>query len=241
MNARRKSALAGGLGVLAAAVWIPQFLARGGGAPIVQLEVGAEPIPDASEVPPASSEAEPVESADAPAAGEPADTAHEEAAPETEVAAEPVTSEEMGRISALEEELQALEPRDFGQELAALFARLDAGDEGVDEPVSIPLLEPAEDAGEDARTWLAAFAEQNPLVGLVYRPDRSAALLGHRVVRSGDILLGGKVTVVAIGPGWVELAHEGESAVVELNAFRARSGTDDGVQQQAPSTAEGGA
>jgi hypothetical protein len=76
----------------------------------------------------------------------------------------------------------------------------------------------------DDEAWLARFAAENPLSGLIHGTDKSAALLGHRVVRPGERLEGGRVGVLAIGPGWIELEHGSARLVLELPAFRARGG-----------------
>lgn len=210
MKAKHKSILAGGLGALATVVWVPQLLSGGSGEEPVADEVSAE-LPDGAQ--------------EAPDASDP--TAAEEESPQEEA---PRTSEEeqgvagsAGRLAALEESLGALARRDSG-DLAALLARLEAGDERdpLEESLFVPDVDPVA-TGEDARAWLEEFAGKNPLTGLIHGPDRSAALLGHRVVRPGEALLGGRITVVAIGPGWVELASEGAQLRVELPAFRARS------------------
>lgn len=153
------------------------------------------------------------------------------------------------QLGSLEESLAELDAARGGTDLGALLARLADGSPSEDlVPVAERLI--GMESELDPRTELEAFAARNPLSGVLYGSDRSAALLGHRVVRAGDALAGGRITVAGIGPGWVELDASGTRLRVELPAFQARgAGTlplqvpvaaPAAVQQPATAGAQGG-
>lgn len=191
MNFRRKSVLAGGLGALAASVWVPQLLSLEADPKSLSQESPAETAPEGR------SETEHV--------------ASEESAP----------AGVLEQLGSLEEDLAQLEAMRGTSDLEALLARLETGSRTEE---SAPPLEADSfaPAPEDPRAELEAFSDRNPLLGLIHGSDRSVALLGHRVVRTGDVLAGGRITVGAIGPGSVELTAGSAHLVVELPAFQAR-------------------
>lgn len=149
---------------------------------------------------------------------------------------------EAGALDDLEREVEALDRGRERLDLAGLLASLRT-EAGVVETRGAPGMQ-----GGRALDTLADFARGNTLSGIFYGPDRAVALLGHRVVKTGDALAGGRVRVGTIGPDGVELISEEQSIVVELPAFRAGArgtpvmadGAAPGAEQPAsePSAAE---
>ncbi len=90
---------------------------------------------------------------------------------------------------------------------------------------------------------LASFAAENPLTGIVYGENDAVAMVGHRVVRSGDRIDGGRVLVAEVGRGWVRLARGAEEIVLDLPPFtaRARSVVSDGGEGDGEGGGGGGA
>jgi hypothetical protein len=194
MNGKQKSWLAGGLGSLAALVWVPQLLSLAGHEPPALPELSAEePLEQPVEAsPPAAAEALP------------------SPAPATEAAMP------MARLSQLEESLNALAHQDSATGLDALLAHLDPSS-------TAPAPAEALDLDRlRARKRLEDFAALEPFTGLVLGPNDAAALFGHRVVRAGDSLAGGEIRVLSIRAQGVELGNAGASLLVELPAFCAR-------------------
>ncbi len=135
-------------------------------------------------------------------------------------------------LGSLEERMAELDSARGATDLGALLARLADGSPGEESAAAEALFAPRPEL--DPRTELEAFASRNPLTGVIHGSDRSAALLGHRVVRQGDALAGGRITVAGIGPGWIELAADGAHLLVELPAFQARGGGTIPIQARAP-------
>lgn len=154
----------------------------------------------------------------------PADGAGEESASSTPSAAgETVPAGALEQLGSLEERLAELDAARGATDIGALLARLGSGSLSEDPaPRTEQLFAP--EAELDPREELESFASRNPLTGVIHGPDRSAALLGHRVVRVGDVLAAGRITVAGIGPGWIELAAGPARLQVELPAFQARGG-----------------
>lgn len=199
MNAMKKSWLAGGLGTLAACVWLPQFLSLGGHEPPALPEISAEePRAQARAVESAVVAAEP----DAlPVPGD------EGSAP-------------AAQLSQLEQSLNALARQGSTNGFDELLARLDphSPQAGTASAVELDM-----DASS-ARQRLTTFAALQPFTGLVLGPNDGAALFGHRVVRQGDTLAGGEIRVLSIRAQGVELGLGVASLLVELPAFCARGG-----------------
>jgi hypothetical protein len=81
--------------------------------------------------------------------------------------------------------------------------------------------------GPSPRDELDEWLLENPLQGILHDAERPLALLGHRVVRAGDALAGGRIRVAEIAGTWVRLECAGQEAIVELPPFQARSSSDD--------------
>ena len=73
-----------------------------------------------------------------------------------------------------------------------------------------------------ARGQLERYLAEAPLRGLLISDGERAALLGDRLVRPGDTLLGGVARVVAVDAGGLTLEVEGRALRVELPPLRAR-------------------
>ncbi|MEW6071882.1 MAG: hypothetical protein AB1726_04700 [Planctomycetota bacterium] len=104
-------------------------------------------------------------------------------------------------------------------------------------PPVFPVLE-----GESSLALLEEFVAANELSGMIYGDDRSLALLGHRVVAEGDRLAHGRIRVLAIGPGWLQLGCGEREEVVDLPPFTAREGNlsaGEAAGAEAPAAAEG--
>jgi len=167
----------------------------------------------------------------------PAEASDEEPRSPTSAAEEePARGGALEELGSLEERLAELDSARSGTDLGALLARLADGSPSEDPgPAGEQLFVPQ--PGLDPRAELEAFASRNPLTGVIHGPDRSAALLGHRVVRVGDTLAGGRISVAGIGPGWIELSTDGARLQVELPAFQARGGGTLPIPAPGPVTA----
>jgi len=195
--------VASALGGLAALVWLPQLLGR-----------GTEEQPPVAEIP---AEAPAIDSLVRP----PSEPEVLSGASDTVSNKAPASQGggELEQLASLEHALDRLDsfapPRGTDNHLDELLRRIEERDA---RDTAVPLA-----PDEDPRQRLAEFASRNPLTGLLRGADRSAALLGHRVVRCGDPLLGGLITVQEIGPGWVRLGSEEQSLTLELPPFEARA------------------
>jgi hypothetical protein len=205
MNVRNKALLAGGLSALAVLVWGHGLMSHG-------------------ETPPPREERQAETGAESAAAEAPAP----EASPAAGATPAP---DSLASLSALEARLVGLDEGKRGADLAAVMALLGAGEPSEGRPAPAPELA---FAVSSARIELQAFAERNALTGVIHGGERSAALLGHRVVRVGDVLAGGRIRVARIEPGLIELSAEGEALVLELPAFHARGGASPSASGATP-------
>lgn len=201
MNIRKKSILASGLGLLAAAIWVPTL--SGLIAP--------------SSLPPRESAAE-------------APQAEAGFASDGFGASASSFPTELEGFDDLEAPVQELGAGRLDDDLAALLAALALPDSSAaesDAPAFAAL-----DLRAAARQELSDFAQANAVSGVIHGaspsgPDASVALLGHRVVRVGELLPGGRVRVESIAPNGLEISLEGETLWLSLPAFRAREADDD--------------
>lgn len=83
---------------------------------------------------------------------------------------------------------------------------------------------------------LQSFAEENALTGILASEAGASALLGHRVVRAGDRLYGGRVAIGTIDRTGLWLESENESVFLELPPFvaRGRATGAEGADELAP-------
>ena len=139
----------------------------------------------------------------------------------------------LAALDNLEDALGMIEtfaPRSGRADLATILAALEAADAsmgptaGSDDPPSIDI---APSVPHTAITTAAVadllhgFAAANPCQGIIYGDDVAMALLGHRVVREGDRLEGGRIQVLAIGPGWLRIGAGDQELTLDLPAFKA--------------------
>jgi len=90
----------------------------------------------------------------------------------------------------------------------------------------------------EQRADLADFAGTNELTGILAGADRSVALLGHRVVREGDLLWNGRIQIELISRAGVRLRAGEASLWMELPPFVAVGTTSEDAEDE---TSEGGA
>ena len=243
MSSKTKIALASVLIVVCAGVWVPQVLDLGGDS-------------EAVVIPAVSADGTPM--TPVPAEGGEAATVNEEASGgevlipvEPGMEGEPREGEPTGSppvessdddplvvLSSLEGTLDVIEtfvpsPRDridlasllasSGNRIGQTGSTTDPDSSTVEEIIGAALQPGPQEV-------LRQYAEANPLTGIIYGDDRSMALIGHRVVGEGDSLEGGRIRVLAIGPGWLRLGYQGEELVMDLPPFvaaTARSTDDD--------------
>ena len=211
MNQKTKTLLAGTLVVGCGAVWVPQF-------------VGADSQPEhriVDEIP-ASGSTNTVPKSDFVTNSGGGDSGREDEPVgfDTLFPSNGETSTSPSSLRDLERALEAAEDVASPDTELDLSALLLAMDPGRDDPTGKPIVEvPSSQTAESDQ--LASFAESNPLTATI-AGENPIALLGHRVVREGDLVGGGTIRIDAIGAGFLMLSAGKEQARMELPAFQAR-------------------
>lgn len=228
MKNAKQRLVVGGAVVLAGAVWLPVLLERSSETPEGPT-IGAE---DGVAIVPASLSAFPGPGA--------ADAGTEEPAQGSSSRREASSLDPGTASSEMPTEQQGAPGERRGTDLASLLASLRSHAElGVDSSDANPSTS-ARSSGallsaQTARETLAAFAQDNQLRGVIHGSDSSLAVLGHRVVRTGDLVAGGTIEVLEIGPDWLRLGRAGEERVVDLEPFQAKDASTD-HESASPST-----
>jgi hypothetical protein len=213
VNPKTKTILAVALAAAGGAVWVPQL-------------VGANDLP--AHVRRAETPAEGGEAAVSEPAADPRSAERTQGAASAASAdrtAGPLEMDGGGDAESLARtlaEAEASATARHGLDLTALLAALDPGRDAPPDAIEAPSA-PKADAAADALA-LAAFADANPLTGTLGGPG-PVALLGHRIVRAGDVLAAGRVTVERIEPAVVHLRAGDAVLALSLDAFQARRTT----------------
>lgn len=200
----KKEWLAGGLVLASAGVWIPQFL-------------GDDEVATPREIP----------------------GAEDTHAPEPGLANPNLQDIELPGATSQEDATELDTPRPESiespgesRDLASILQSLAGANDDPNRLLEDPLADASakESANLDA---LREFAEANPFQGVILGPDGALALIGHRVVRKGDILGDGDIQVGVISDGWVELSLGETELRMTLPPFIAheRSSLDSGSDE----------
>jgi len=198
----KKKVVMGLLALASAAVWVPALTAERGKAPRNADEGGRAEAdsPGGTTVPP-------------PSEPQPDAGSGETRGPDDPLGSVEPMIESLRNFRSQESQL----PLD---ELASSWAPpSSAPGEGAPGRTRLDSFRDSELASEE----VAAFLEEHRLAGILHSEDGSLALLGPRIVRVGQTLLEGALTVTDIQERAVELAHGDRSIRLELPPIRTRS------------------